>query len=121
MYQVTKRFTFEASHVLELHDGKCSRLHGHNFVVEVTCRAGKLIEEGPKTNMVKDFGDIKERIKPAIDLLDHQHLNEVMGTNMPTAEFIAAWFVKNFYFPTMYKVRVYETPDSWAEVFYHAS
>ncbi|WP_301342289.1 6-carboxytetrahydropterin synthase, partial [uncultured Muribaculum sp.] len=43
MYYVTKRIEISASHRLELsYPSKCSRLHGHNWVITVYCRAREL-------------------------------------------------------------------------------
>lgn len=67
---VSKTFVFEASHQIANHPGKCRRLHGHSWVLVVTCQ-GKL---DPETKMVKDFYLIKEAVQPIIDRLDHQHL-----------------------------------------------
>lgn len=67
---VSKTFVFEASHQIANHPGKCRRLHGHSWVLVVTCQ-GKLDAE---TKMVKDFYLIKEAVQPIIDRLDHQHL-----------------------------------------------
>jgi len=68
--EICKEFTFEASHVLPNHKGKCSNLHGHSWKLTVYVR-GPVDEE---TGMVVDYGDIKSSIQPIIDDLDHAHL-----------------------------------------------
>jgi len=68
--EICKEFTFEASHVLPHHKGKCSNLHGHSWKLTVYMR-------GPvdgETGMVVDYADIKSSIQPIIDDLDHAHL-----------------------------------------------
>lgn len=81
---VTRRFTFEASHELPWHPGKCARLHGHSYVLDVTVE-GPLNADG----IVVDFGDIKSTVtKHVLGDYDHQHLNEILPN--PTAERIAA-------------------------------
>lgn len=68
---ISKEFKFEASHVLPRHTGKCSRLHGHSWVGEVTI-SGFI---NPTTGIVVDFywlGDLLKRC--IVDELDHQHL-----------------------------------------------
>lgn len=65
-----KTFRFEASHILPKHPGKCSRLHGHSWVLHVEV-------EGPVseiTGFVMDYADISSDIKPLIERLDHRHL-----------------------------------------------
>jgi 6-pyruvoyltetrahydropterin/6-carboxytetrahydropterin synthase len=68
---ITKTFRFEASHVLPKHPGKCSRLHGHSWVLHVSV-AGQI---NPETGFVVDYGDLKELVeREIIARLDHTHL-----------------------------------------------
>lgn len=61
------------SHVLNLHDGKCHNLHGHNYKIVVDVYTKGLInEEVSDDGMVMDFGHIKQ----IIDSIDHRHLND---------------------------------------------
>lgn len=80
---------FAAAHVLRGYPGPCSRLHGHNWKVEVEVVASKLDEIG----MGMDFKDIKTETKQVIDAMDHRHLNELPPFTEvnPTAENIAAF------------------------------
>lgn len=92
MYTLTKRFTFEAAHMLEHHDGKCRRLHGHSWKAEVELRGDVLWGDGAKRGMLIDYGDVSRAVKPLIeDYLDHHHLNDTLGTDSPTSEFVAEW------------------------------
>lgn len=92
MYTLRKQFRFEASHQLEGHDGKCARLHGHSWVGWVELRGRVLVREGPKTNMLVDYGDISAFLKPMVeDFLDHYHLNETLHCKSPTSEYVATW------------------------------
>jgi 6-pyruvoyltetrahydropterin/6-carboxytetrahydropterin synthase len=87
--QIRKQFRFEAAHVLPHHPGKCSRLHGHSYRLEVALE-GPLQTEGPARGMIVDFDEISAVVKPAvIERLDHVSLNDLMPN--PTAEHIAAW------------------------------
>lgn len=91
-YTLSKKFTFEASHQLMHHDGKCARLHGHSWVGWVTINGDKLQSDGPKANMLMDYSELKAAIKPIVEnLLDHHHLNDTLATDSPTSEFIATW------------------------------
>src|SRR5277367_1595693 len=73
--QIRKQFAFEAAHVLPHHQGKCSRLHGHSYRLDVTVEGG-LQSEGPATGMVIDFDELARIVRTAvIDALDHRHLN----------------------------------------------
>lgn len=64
---------FSAAHAINHYEGKCERLHGHNFTVRITVRGN---EVDPKTGMLLDFKIIKTALKDVLDRLDHQILNE---------------------------------------------
>ncbi len=87
--QIRKHFRFEAAHVLPHHLGKCSRVHGHSYRLEVAVR-GPLQTEGPARGMIEDFDTIKSIVRErVVDVLDHRHLNELIEN--PTAEHIIMW------------------------------
>lgn len=68
---ISKEFTFEASHVLPRHPGKCARLHGHSWKL----RIGVEGEVDRETGFVLDYAVLKTCVQVnVIDLLDHQHL-----------------------------------------------
>ena len=84
MYTVTKRIEISGAHLLSLpYNSKCKNLHGHNWIIFVTCRREKLNDCG----MVVDFVKIKE----IVNQLDHANINDVLGDINPTAENIARW------------------------------
>ena len=71
MIEIRKTFRFEASHILPKHPGKCARLHGHSWELEVAI-IGKVNSE---TGFVADYGDLKALVEePIIRHLDHSHL-----------------------------------------------
>ncbi len=115
MLTVTKRFEFDYAHKLPNYDGNCANLHGHRGVIEVTVRGCPLNYK--KTGMVIDFKDLKRIIKPLIEQLDHQYLNNLIEN--PTAENILLWFLEETKKTELgyhiSRIRVYETPDSWVE------
>lgn len=80
---------FAAAHLLRGYDGVCSRLHGHNWKVEVQVVATRLNQVG----MGVDFKDVKQATREVTDRLDHRNLNELAPFTEvnPTAENIAAW------------------------------
>jgi 6-pyruvoyltetrahydropterin/6-carboxytetrahydropterin synthase len=87
--QIRKSFTFEAAHVLPHHPGKCARLHGHSYRLDVVLE-GPLQATGPATGMVEDFEVVSRVVKAAvIGELDHRSLNELMDN--PTAENVVSW------------------------------
>lgn len=92
MFTLTKEFKFEAAHKLDGHDGKCARLHGHSWRARVVLRGVALHGHGPKQEMLADFGDVKALVEPLVESkLDHHYLNETLGTDRPTSEFVAKW------------------------------
>ena len=83
MYTISKQFNFSASHIIEglPEEHPCSRLHGHNYVVELVLAADELNETG----FVVDYNELVV-FKNIIDkTLDHRHLNDVL-TGPTTAE-----------------------------------
>ena len=80
---------FAAAHLLRGYPGACSRLHGHNWKVEVEALATALDDIG----MGIDFKDLKAATLAVLDELDHRHLNEIAPFDRinPTAENIAAY------------------------------
>jgi 6-pyruvoyltetrahydropterin/6-carboxytetrahydropterin synthase len=83
---------FAAAHALRDYDGECSRLHGHNWKVEVEVIATALNEAG----MGIDFKEIKIQTKEILSRLDHRYLNEIKPFDAvnPTAENIAAYLYR---------------------------
>ncbi len=88
MFEVEIVTGFSAAHRLRDYNGKCERLHGHNYKVLVTARAPGLDRGG----MVIDFGDLKAATEPVISGLDHSFLNDIEPFDRiePSAENIAA-------------------------------
>ena len=87
--QIRKSFTFEAAHVLPHHPGKCARLHGHSYRLDVALE-GRSRQAGPAAGMVEDFEVVSRVVKAAvISQLDHRSLNELIEN--PTAENIVVW------------------------------
>lgn len=105
MYDIKKRLEISASHSLSLsYPSKCANLHGHNWIINVCCKAEELNADG----MVTDFSHIKRQIT---ERLDHQNLNEVLTFN-PTAENIARWICDNV--ENCYRVEVQESEGNIA-------
>ncbi|MGZ3496050.1 MAG: 6-carboxytetrahydropterin synthase QueD [Vulcanimicrobiaceae bacterium] len=87
--QIRKLFRFEAAHVLPYHPGKCARLHGHSYRLEVAI-AGPLRTDGPARGMIEDFDTIRSVVhRDVLEVLDHQDLNEILEN--PTCERIIQW------------------------------
>ena len=119
---ITKTFHFEAAHHLPEHQGKCARLHGHSYRLEVTLHGP--IKDAPGTSdhgMVMDFADLSQIVKEAvIEPLDHQDLNTVTGV-YTTAENLVHWIwgqLISHGLPQrlLRRVRLWETETSFAEI-----
>ncbi|WP_455208479.1 6-carboxytetrahydropterin synthase QueD [Kaarinaea lacus] len=80
---------FASAHTLREYPGACSRMHGHNWKVEVEVIAKALDSVG----MGVDFKEIKKATKQVTAELDHRYLNEIKPFDEinPTAENIAAY------------------------------
>jgi len=89
VFELRVKGRFSAAHMLRGYRGKCARLHGHNWEVEVAVEAEGLSEAG----MVIDFGELKGMLGEVLDELDHKLLNDIPPFDRlnPTSENIAKW------------------------------
>jgi 6-pyruvoyltetrahydropterin/6-carboxytetrahydropterin synthase len=110
--RIGRIYTFDAAHWLPgVPEGhKCRNMHGHTYTVELTAFG----EVSPQTGMVVDFAMLDESMRPILARLDHGVLNDVIEN--PTAENIARFILAEFPQKFIERVRVRETPRSWAEV-----
>lgn len=139
MITATRRFEWDAAHRVLRHESKCATLHGHRYVAEVTLSAPELDHVG----RVLDFGAIKQLIGDWIDQhWDHTTLVTRADVALikfcgddhdrgkrpayvfdgePTAENIAlqllavARHLLQALEVRVERVRVYETPNCWAD------
>ena len=90
MYQVTVEAGFSSGHYLRNYYGKCENPHGHNYKVRVTLAGGALDDSG----LLLDFKLLKRVLKPTIDRIDHQMLNDLEPFTRlnPSAENLAKYF-----------------------------
>src|ERR1700754_3772924 len=90
MYEVTVEAHFSSGHYLRDYHGKCENPHGHNYRVLVTL-AGKELEPN---GLLLDFKILKDILKPVVNYLDHQMINELepFTTVNPSAENLAKYF-----------------------------
>jgi 6-pyruvoyltetrahydropterin/6-carboxytetrahydropterin synthase len=84
---------FSAAHYLRNYEGKCARLHGHNWKIEVEITAQELDEVG----MGIDFQDVKAETKQLLEGLDHYNLNDMPPFDKinPTAENLSAFIFQS--------------------------
>ena len=90
MYEVTVEDTFSAGHYLRNYRGKCEKPHGHNYRVRVTLSGAEL----DKAGLLLDFKDLKDVLRPVMNYLDHEMINELepFTTVNPSAENLAKYF-----------------------------
>ena len=136
---ITKKHEWDMGHRLPQHEGKCRHLHGHRYVAEIDI-TGIVQTEGPSAGMVADFSDLKEILKATVDehwdhktmLREDDEILEAIKTPRerhylgiftvpwtPTAENIAVALMKWLDSRSaleITRVRIYETPNGWAEV-----
>ncbi|MDR2835833.1 MAG: 6-carboxytetrahydropterin synthase QueD [Bacteroidales bacterium] len=135
--RLTRKFEFEAAHLLNNYDGLCKNLHGHSYKLFITVIGEIEINiNSPKLGMVIDFKDLKEIVKENIlDKFDHSLIvsrknklpEEIINTNkiiftdfQPTAENLVIFFVNILKekLPINIKlcnVKLFETENSSAE------
>ena len=89
MFELTVKEEFEAAHQINGYNGKCQRLHGHNWTVEAIIEGRELDELG----MLIDFKVLKAELNNVLAELDHRYLNDLpmFKIKNPTAENIAKY------------------------------
>ena len=88
MYKVRVEEEFSAAHFLSHYQGKCEKLHGHNYKVRLWLKGANLDEGG----MLADFSLLKKALKEVLSIFDHSNLNDMeLFKNDPSAERIAGF------------------------------
>lgn len=103
--------------------GKCNNPHGHghNYTLEVTVKG----EVNPETGFVVDLKDLKDTMsREVVEAMDHRFLNKEVpefAHLIPTTENLAIviWqrLAPKFKAVQLHRVRVYETPDLFADFY----
>ena len=90
MYELTVERDFSSGHYLRNYHGRCENPHGHNYKVRITLVGSELDPAG----LLLDFKLLKQVMRPVIDRIDHQMLNDLepFTTVNPSAENIARYF-----------------------------
>jgi 6-pyruvoyltetrahydropterin/6-carboxytetrahydropterin synthase len=141
---ITRRLEFDAGHRIPDHKSQCRHLHGHRYAIEITLSGDVINKAGDAANgMVMDFSQVKDLAKQhVVDLWDHSFLvfagdravvdflNSMPGhktvilDRVPTAENLAqiAFELLDAAYRDTYgnhlrlaQVRLYETPNCWAD------
>ncbi len=119
VYTVSVQAHYDSAHFLVHYKGKCERLHGHRYVVDVAVRTTGLNEAG----IAFDFVDLKRELRGLADYLDHELLNELpeFAGVETSAENQARWFYEELrerlpepIAAGLLYARVWETPTQWA-------
>lgn len=120
MYTVCVQAHYDAAHFLRNYKGKCERMHGHRYVVEVAIQSEKLNEAG----IALDFVDLKGRLRELAEDLDHRNLNDLPQFEglETSAEIQARYFYERLrerlppeLADGLLYARVWETPTQWAQ------
>jgi 6-pyruvoyltetrahydropterin/6-carboxytetrahydropterin synthase len=93
MYELMIESKFAAAHQLRGYEGRCEKLHGHNWRVTMAVTAEHLDEQG----IAIDFHDLKKQLREVLDQLEHTCLNEIFPFTQinPTSENVAKWIYDN--------------------------
>jgi 6-pyruvoyltetrahydropterin/6-carboxytetrahydropterin synthase len=119
MFVVSVQAHYDSAHFLRNYHGKCEKMHGHRYVVELALTAHELDEAG----IAYDFVIVKKHLRDLAERLDHENLNELppFDTVEPSAENQARYFYDemkrllpaNMGEAVLY-VKVWETPTQFA-------
>lgn len=142
--RITRRLEFDAGHRIPNHDSQCRHLHGHRYALEVTLEGDVISDAGAaQQGMVMDFAEVKAIAqRQVVDAWDHAFLawrgdttvldflrtipghKTVLFDAPPTAEHLAltALRILDKAYQDKYgnnlrlaTVRIYETPNCWAD------
>jgi 6-pyruvoyltetrahydropterin/6-carboxytetrahydropterin synthase len=142
--RITRRLEFDAGHRIPNHDSRCRHLHGHRYAIEVTVSGDIVATEGnAEQGMVIDFAGVKTLVQQHIvEQWDHaflayakdkvvvDFLNSIPGHRTvlfdapPTAEHLSLIALRKLEqaFASAYgkrvrieQVRIFETPNCWAD------
>lgn len=112
--QIFKIFYFDSAHFLPNvpEDHKCRQMHGHTYKLIVYITGSAINHEG----WIIDFAELKSRINPIIELVDHKVLNEIKELENPTCENIAKWLWEKIKkeLPDLSRLELHETPTTGA-------
>ncbi|MCM8814620.1 MAG: 6-carboxytetrahydropterin synthase QueD [Candidatus Omnitrophica bacterium] len=92
MFEITVVSSFSSAHHLRQYRGKCEKLHGHNWNVELTVSG----EPDSESGVVIDFGILKQILEKVLEKLDHTYLNDIDHFKKvnPSSENIAFFIFK---------------------------
>ena len=124
MFEIRKKFKFEASHELKglkpwpgcpTPDHPCTRNHGHSYTAEFVFQAKNVGHDG----FLIDYDLLKPIGKFLDEKLDHRFLNDVeefKDLHNPSAELMAYALYAKFKasFSALAEVRIYETEKTVA-------
>ena len=124
MYELKVLSGFSSAHALRGYNGKCERIHGHNWHVELVVSSEVLNEIG----LVVDFKLLKKYLNEIMETLDHKFINETefFKEVNPSAENIAKYIYEEFekkinvnkiFNISVKRVDVYETDSSMASYY----
>lgn len=89
MYELSKRFYFDAAHTLQrqIDTESSSRIHGHSYRAEITVRGIPDLTSG----MIVDLGLLERKLAETREALDHRFLDEINDLGPATMENLCAY------------------------------
>jgi len=93
MYELSIETGFASAHQLRGYKGKCEKLHGHNWKVQISVTAERLNE----IDLAIDFHELKKIANEVVSPLDHAFLNDIFPftEKNPSSENIAKWIFES--------------------------
>lgn len=111
--EVTKQYRTETGHRLNNYDGKCSHVHGHSYLWEVTVKSEWLDPCG----MVIDFKHLKTAMVDVLEPLDHAmvfHIDDPFVKSNTTEELNVLFRATNGAQPRLFIWPVNPTAENFA-------
>lgn len=145
MLTITRKLEFDAGHRIPNHRSDCRNVHGHRYVMHITLWGEVQEKKGASSEgMLMDFSDVKKLAETHLishwdhaffvyehDVAVRQFLDSLPGhktvvlDRIPTVENLARIAfdaLKEVYEThyesalTLHSLKLYETPNTWAEI-----
>ena len=93
MYELSIETGFASAHQLRGYKGKCEKLHGHNWKVQISVTAERLND----IDLAIDFHELKKIANEVVSPLDHAFLNDIFPftEKNPSSENVAKWIYES--------------------------
>lgn len=117
-YLLEGEVSFDSSHYLKGHKGKCRNLHGHRWRICYGIKSSILISNGSSQGMIIDFSDMKKTVNEYFENYDHALIITICNEKISKEEeeFIKACKAMKF---KIVEIPCRSTAENMSRMFFH--